>query len=148
MGKYFMTFLLIIAIIISFIVGIYCRIDFMNYPAPKDRISQEEDIIFKKSYVKINYDNIEHGTVLDTNSMIPTLDAGHTLLYIEPIKNDIQVGDIIAWQTETSSSLHRLIEIGEDKKGTFYITQGDANLQKDTKIRFENIKLVVVGIIY
>ncbi len=44
--------------------------------------------------------------------------------------------------------IHRVVEIGEDEQGTYFITKGDNNFFSDGKVRFGQIKYVTIGVIY
>jgi signal peptidase I len=61
------------------------------------------------------------------------------------------VGDIISFWSATieTTVIHRIVEVGKDNQGVYFVTKGDNNLYKDPeKVRFEQVKGVVVGIIY
>ena len=84
--------------------------------------------------------------------MEPIIDIEANAIQIVPQKpSDIHVGDIISYNTKLSENriIHRVIEISEDEEGWYAITKGD-NLDKPDpfRIRFNDIKRIVVGIIY
>jgi hypothetical protein len=87
--------------------------------------------------------------IADTNSMDPTLDAEATVLVVSPRSPDeIHVGDIIVYQVENNLIIHRVIETGYDD-AWWSIVKGDNNPVPDPeKVRFEQVKGVVVGILY
>jgi len=69
----------------------------------------------------------------------------------QPLKDEIIVGDIISYNVDgyDFAFVHRVIEIGNDELGIYFITKGDNYYQKDpNKIRFSQIEGVVVGILY
>ena len=86
-------------------------------------------------------------TVQDTNSMDPTVDAGHTCILINSFKHeDLSTGDVVVY---TESILHRIIKIEHDKQGRRYTLKGDNNYKKDPYIvRDEHINWLLIGIIY
>lgn len=116
--------------------------------SPSDYI-EEKNILVYKDRVVIILDNPSLSNYADTNSMLPVLDIGANGIRIAP-KNekDIRVGDIISFEFEDKIVVHRVINIGEDQEGTYYITKGDNNPIDDGKIRFEDIKAKTVAIIY
>ncbi|MBI2144514.1 hypothetical protein HYU17_05200 [Candidatus Woesearchaeota archaeon] len=64
---------------------------------------------------------------------------------------DIMKGDLVAYQSNEAGGLvvHRVIEIGNDEQGWFAVTKGDNAAANDPeKVRFGQIKQVVVGILY
>jgi hypothetical protein len=86
----------------------------------------------------------------DTNSMDPVFDAGSNAIEIVPKSaSALKVGDIVSYSTQYGTIIHRIIEIGNDEKGWYAIFQGDNNPIPDPdKVRWDQIKRVVVGIIY
>ena len=52
-------------------------------------------------------------------------------------------------KTDDGTIIHRVIDTGRDKEGTYYITKGDNNPVKDSeKVRFNQIKGLLIAIIY
>ena len=90
--------------------------------------------------------------VRGTGSMQPTVYVNHTVIECPiELEKDLYVGDIIIFDPEDERDydiIHRIIEIGEDEKGWYCITKGDHNDFIDGKVRFSQIKYVVVGIFY
>ena len=116
---------------------------------PKTRIGMDKIKVYK-SKVLINEKEIKYGTVKGTNSMLPLIYKGATVLYkIPESEEDIKVGDIVVFRTKRGYVIHRIVDKSRDEKGVYYITKGDNNRFRDGyKIRFENIVYVVVGVIY
>jgi len=88
----------------------------------------------------------------DTNSMYPTITKNSHGIGLK-LKEDtvINVGDIISFKVKgfDHNYAHRVIEIGYDEEGEYFITKGDNNRQKDDiKIRRKDIDYVVAAIIY
>ena len=95
--------------------------------------------------------------VLDTNSMVPTFDAGDLLILEEPHnlrvegivvwqRNNLRVGDIVVWQRKAGEPLscHRIIKM----KYHLVQTKGDHNWFADKWIKDTEIKYRVKGILY
>jgi len=119
--------------------------------SPGDRISEQQIQVFKDKII-LDIQNAQWSTFTDTNSMDPVLDKGANALQIVPgSASEIQAGDIISYENELvgGTVIHRVIETGSDEQGWFAIVQGDNNPYKDAnKVRFNQIKRVVVAIVY
>ncbi len=120
-------------------------------PSPYDRIS-EGDITVDKNKVTINVQNAQWSRFTDTNSMDPVIDYGTNAIQIVPQStDDIHVGDIVSYNSNYADGIiiHRVVEIGYDNKGWYAIMKGDNNNKEDPgKVRFSQIKRVVIAIIY
>lgn len=123
-----------------------------NERASPSNIVPEEDIHVYKDRIVIEIDNAVWARFADSNSMDPVLDKGANAIQIVPTSLDqIKVGDIISFKSNYQSGIiiHRVVEQGADKDGWYVITKGDNNTYRDPeKVRFEDIKKVLVGIIY
>ncbi len=119
--------------------------------APKDRIT-EDQIRMSDGTIVIKLAGATIGKLEDTGSMKPLLDANSNTLMIKPERaEDIKEGDIIAYHSEEAAGLvvHRVVKRGIDENGWFAIAKGDNSKANDTqKVRFSQIKYVVVGILY
>lgn len=119
--------------------------------SPKDRIS-EDQILVNRERIQINLQDATWATFTDTNSMDPVIDAGANAIEVTPRnEKDLQVGDIVAYESEYADGtiIHRIAHIGIDDEGTYFIMKGDNNPTSDPgKVRFSQIKKVVVAIIY
>lgn len=119
--------------------------------SPADRLQDSDINVFANS-VRVDIKNAKSRKFVDSNSMDPLIDEGTTTIEIKP-KNeeDIKVGDIIAYNVEGYgyAFVHRVIEIGNDETGAYFIAKGD-NFWKDDpyKVRFKDIEGIVVGILY
>ena len=69
--------------------------------------------------------------VIATGSMEPELEVGDVVIISEPAADDLQTGDIIAFEKDGALVIHRLAEIYEEDGETVYITKGDANNAND-----------------
>lgn len=119
-------------------------------PLPADRISEDKIKVLPDKII-IEVPNARWATFTPTHSMSPVFDAGSNVIQIIPQSNaEIKAGDIVSytWQ-DGSTIIHRVIEIGNDENGWFAITKGDNSPYADPeKVRFSQIKKVVIGIIY
>lgn len=120
-------------------------------PSPYNWIS-EGDIYVYEDRVVLNIKNAEWATFTDTNSMDPTFDYGSNAIEIVPeTPNQIHVGDIVSYNLRGSDSIiiHRVIETAFDELGWYMKTKGDNNARADPdKIRFDQVKRIVVAIVY
>lgn len=117
--------------------------------SPKDRI-KESDIEVLPDKVVIKLKNPQWSKYLDTNSMDPLLDTGANGIQIVPQKpEDIEVGDVISYDSGDGIIIHRVIEIGNDEQGWYARTKGDNLKYPDfDKVRFSQVKRVLVAVIY
>lgn len=112
---------------------------------------KENQILVKEEQVNLDIENATLTSYADTNSMDPVLDEYSNGIEIEPEKGEIEKGDIISYDSKIYDSIivHRVMNIREDKKGTYYITKGDNNGSEDPeKVRFNQVEGVVVGLVY
>jgi len=117
--------------------------------SPADHIKEDQIHVYGDKVV-IEIDNPRWARFTDTNSMDPLIDEDSNAIQIIPESEDqIHVGDIISYESGEGIIIHRVIEIGEDDQGKYYITKGDNTNREDPgKIRFEKIRFITVGIIY
>jgi signal peptidase I len=117
--------------------------------SPADRITDDNLFVFKDRVI-INRSNLIWAKIKDTHSMEPVLNAGAISLELPPSStSDIQVGDIISYQHGDRVIIHRVVLVGQDEEGWFAATKGDNNNIADPyKVRFGDIKGIVVGILY
>lgn len=122
-------------------------------PNPHERIDLKDIMVFP-SRVIIKASSVIPVMLTDTNSMDPVADNDSTVLAIKPRKEqEIYIGDIIGYRCSVCKKneiiMHRVIGIEQDEKGFYYIVKGDNNPASDPdKVRFSQIRTVVVGIIY
>lgn len=116
--------------------------------SPSDYIP-EDNIKLYKDRVVILIDNPSISSYADTNSMLPVLDAGSNgIKFVPKSEKEIKVGDIISFKSENKIIVHRVVNIGSDELGTYFITKGDNNKYADEKIRFSDIVSKTIAIIY
>jgi len=124
-----------------------------DVPSPRDVIPRS-DIQYSEANKQLTINNIKPSiwltTVQDTNSMDPTVDAGHTCILTSSYKaEELTVGDVVVYQAPDRQILHRIIKIEQDSQGRRYTLKGDNNYRKDPYIiRDEHIKWLLIGIIY
>ena len=119
---------------------------------PADRIHLNH-IQIKDNKLILTYNkNLYLAEYTPTKSMLPLLDEGYNGIEIIPeTPEDIKIGDIIAYESKLIPGLivHRVIDIKQDNKGIYFITKGDNNSKTDPeKVRFSQVKFILVGILY
>ncbi len=119
--------------------------------SPADRIKDSDIDVFSNS-VRIGISNAKWRKFINSNSMDPLIDEGTTTIEIKPKNaNEIKVGDIIAYDVDgyDYAFVHRVVEIGNDEKGAYFITKGDNYWKEDpNEVRFSQVEGIVVGILY
>lgn len=120
-------------------------------PSPKNRIAQNNITVYDDKII-ITLNNPEWAMFTDTNSMDPTLDTeAHAIEIIPKNESEIQVGDIVSYESEYADGtiIHRITQINHDEDGWYAKAKGDNIENEDPgKIRFNQIRRVVVAIIY
>lgn len=120
-------------------------------PTPADRIT-EGQVRMSDEIVIIKVANATIGKLEATNSMSPVLDSNSSTIMVRPQKaEDLKEGDIIAYESEDATGLvvHRVAKTGRDEEGWFAVTKGDNSRKEDPeKVRFGQVRYVVVGILY
>lgn len=119
--------------------------------SPADRINESQLTIYDDKVV-IHINDATWAKYANTNSMDGFLDDGTIGLEIEP-KNefDVGVGDVISYRADWNENLvaHRVVDVGYDGEGWYCIAKGDnVSYQDPGKIRFNQIKYVLVGVLY
>jgi len=108
-------------------------------------------ISMQQNKVVVNGDILRYGILADTNSMDGVMDAPHIVVGETVFdRNQLQVGDIVSYQTESSNTIiHQIIKIETDSEGRLYTLQGTNNDRPDTyQVRNENILSVLICLIY
>ena len=119
-----------------------------EFPSPADRVSLR-DIRVNSNEVAVQIPGAVLYAIADTNSMDPTLDKESTIVAVKPLQeSDLIVGDIVIYRAGSALIIHRIVEIGEDSDGKYFVPKGDNNDIADGKIRFSQIEAVVIGILY
>ncbi|MFT4326538.1 MAG: hypothetical protein ACMXYK_03495 [Candidatus Woesearchaeota archaeon] len=116
--------------------------------SPNDWITEDQITILEDRII-IYVDNPRWARFTETNSMNPTFDHNSNALQIVPNVQDLTIGDIITYNYNGISIIHRIVEIGYDELGWYAIVKGDNNPENDPeKVREHQIEKVVIGIIY
>lgn len=117
--------------------------------SPSDWIKQDEITLYQDG-VSFNVDNPQWAVFADTNSMDPVFDStSHAIEIIPKSAEDVHVGDIVSYSADNGTIIHRVIETGYDSEGWYAMFKGDNNPVKDPdKVRFKDIRRIVVAIIY
>lgn len=119
--------------------------------SPFDHV-KEHDIRVLKNRIQLNIADVEWSQFTDTNSMDPVIDIGANGIYIVPKSSDgLHVGDIVSYESEFIEGfiVHRIIFIGNDAQGWYSTLKGDNLPEPDPgKIRFKQIKRLLIGIVY
>jgi len=119
--------------------------------SPSDWISENQIHVLSDKII-ISISNASWARFTDTNSMDPLFDVNSNTIEIKPENpSDIQIGDIISYNSRIMGTtiIHRVVDIKNDSNGIYFVTKGDNNLYRDPeRVRFDQIKGVVVGIIY
>jgi len=117
--------------------------------SPSDWINEKQIKVYQNKVI-LDLKNPSWASFTDTNSMDPFLDENSNAIEIKPSSPEqINPGDIISYKTKYGIVVHRVIEKGEDEKGIYYLVKGDNNQFRDPfKVRFSDIKGVIVAIIY
>ncbi len=120
-------------------------------PSPQDWIKEDQIHVYSDKIV-IDLSNARWAKFTDTNSMDPVFDAGSNAIQVIPERAEqLGVGDIITYQSKylKEGVIHRIIEINKDEQGWYAIVKGDNNDAQDPeRVRFDQIKKVLVGVLY
>jgi len=151
---------IIYLVVCSFIVGLLIGSfnDDIRYPLSEDSISVnspsdrilESDLHVFSDRVVIEKENLIWAKIKNTHSMEPVLNSDSISLELAPNSpGEINIGDIISFEENSKVLIHRVVLIGVDELGWFAATKGDNNEAADPyKIRFDQIKGVLVGVLY
>ena len=110
---------------------------------------KENQIKVLSDQIIIEVPHAQWSAFLNTHSMDPVLDTGANGLQVAPQSpNQLSIGHIISYDIGNGPIIHRIVSIGND--GEWYaIAKGDNNAFADpVKVRFNEIRRVLIGIIY
>lgn len=127
----------------------------VDIPSPKDRIPHD-NVIYNQALEKIEIRGIKPNIWLvepqDTNSMDPTVDAGHTMILSDNFRvEDLVPGDIVAYEVlgRAALILHRIIGVETDSRGRKWTLKGDNSAYSDPyEVRDEHLRWLKLGVIY
>lgn len=122
--------------------------------SPGDFIAEDQIHVYDDRIV-LDVKDARWAKFTNTNSMDPFFDIGANGIEVAVTSpGQLHVGDVISFTIPESNEpdrvlIHRIVGFGYDKEGWFAITKGDNNPQPDPiKVRFGDIKGVLVGVIY
>jgi hypothetical protein len=117
--------------------------------SPADHIKENQIKVYDDK-IELDIKNAVWSRFADTNSMDPFFDQEANGIEIKPnSEDDIQIGDVISYQNGNDVIIHRVIKKDADENGTYFTVKGDNNpVQDPIKLRFSQIKGIMVGVIY
>ncbi|MGK0208870.1 MAG: signal peptidase I [Patescibacteria group bacterium] len=155
-----------IAVVSSFVLGFCCCLIFFLFlymgvfngfsmtgnvvfnGSPSNWIT-EKDLVVESDRLILEIANVSIGRYLGSGSMQPVLDSEVNGIRIVPESDAvIEVGDIVTYERNGDTIIHRVIEKGLDGDGVYFIVKGDNNILSDGKVRFSEIRYVTIGILY
>jgi hypothetical protein len=120
-------------------------------PSPMDYFTESQIKVYKDK-VLLDAKDIQWASFEDTKSMLPVISNNSNALQIVPkCPDEIQLGDIISYKSNYADGIiiHRVVFIGSDDDGTYFVLKGDNNPSSDPgKIRCSQIQRKVVAILY
>lgn len=120
-----------------------------NIRGSQDWIKQNQIHVYgDKVVIDINASN--WATYQDTHSMQPTFNSDSNGIEIMPTnENELKIGDIVCYRLNNDSIVHRIVMIGTDKEGKYFLLKGDnVPLPDPQKVRFNQICGVTVIVVY
>ena len=115
--------------------------------SPGDHI-KENQIIATEDYVILELNDAVLAEFAATGSMLPALNEFSTGIEIKPKSEEqIKVGDIIVYERSNEQIIHRVKYIKEENGEEIFVLQGDNDNFKE-EVRFQEIKYILVGVIY
>lgn len=112
------------------------------HDSPEDVIRNEDMKLFKNSFEFKTDKELRYVKPMDTNSMVPTFDYGHTLVEIA-CPCDLKVGDIVSFHYKNMTIVHRIASISQ--KGIH--TKGD-NAKYGEFINESDVIGKVIAVLY
>ena len=112
--------------------------------------SDEIKLLGNNVFINLDGKELRWSEFENTNSMVPLFDKNHNGLEFVPVfPEEIKVGDVISFMYNDEVIIHRVVEIGYDDEGIFYVTKGDNVLNNDPgERRFEDVLGVMFGVIF
>jgi len=119
--------------------------------SPYNRIKEDQIKVYD-SLIIMHIKDSELVSLENTNSMDPLIDEDSNVIQVKPTSPEaIHLGDIISYQDNYTKNiiLHRVVFIGQDQHGKFFLLKGDNVGSIDPiKVRFEQIKGILVAVVY
>ncbi len=150
-GLILLTIGILVLTILVFTASALYPVSNVEQLSPYDRLNEDQIKVYPDRVV-IEMKGITWASYADTNSMDPMLDTGANGLELVPKNEDeLHVGDIVAYKSSYADGLivHRIVEINNDSHGKYFVLKGDNNPQVDPeKVRFNQVKYILIGILY
>ena len=109
-----------------------------------------ESIELYQNELRIKEPNLQYAQVR-SGSMSPVIPKGATIVEKKPNSpRDILIGDIISFYEPVSRQVvvHQVTDIYARKEGTYYATQGVANLREDPwKVPYTSVQGILVAVL-
>jgi hypothetical protein len=119
--------------------------------SPSDWVNEGQIGVYSKNVI-LDIKDAQWAQFTDTHSMEPVLSSRANAIEVVPKNVDqIKVGDIVSYESEYADGfiVHRVIQKSSDEQGVYFIMKGDNNDAQDPgRVRFNQIKRVVVAIVY
>lgn len=117
--------------------------------SPYDRIKEDQILVYD-SKVVIQIKDASLAEYADTNSMDPFIDSGSNGIEIIPeSEEDLHVGDVVTYESDIGLIVHRIVNVEYDREGKYFVLKGDNNATEDPyKVRFNQVRYILVGVIY
>ena len=118
--------------------------------SPGNHIKEEQIKVYNDK-IELDIQNAIWSRFVNTNSMDPFLDEDANGIEVIPTSTDqIKIGDVISYESRNGGIvIHRVVNIEQDNNGTYYVVKGDNNpLQDPERVRFNQVKGILVGILY
>ena len=145
--KSWLQVLLYLSIIITFSLAVISLPDSISSGSPERNSPgdwiKEEQITLSDNSVSVEINGAAIAKFANTNSMDPIIDEYSSGIEIKPeYPQQIKKGDIIVYDKgEDKNIIHRVVDIGSDEQGIYYLVKGDNNDVIDqVKVRFLDIK--------
>ena len=121
----------------------------LDKSSPSDWVNENQIKVYKDKIV-LDISDATWASFANTKSMDPVFDADANAIEILPEDpQSINVGDVISYRTSYGTLIHRVVEKGVDEQGVYYYVKADnSSLRDPFKVRYSDVKGVVVAIIY
>jgi len=141
--------LVIVVSIIVFYFGFALSGNVVSSVSSPQSYFSDEELLLHEGGLLLEHDDVRLVHFSDTGSMEPLIsgESRGIVVSLESYGN-LAVGDIIGFEKNKQTIVHRVIGLGEDAEGFYVITRGDNGFSDDGKVRKEDIEYVVVGILY
>ena len=140
--------IIVLLVILLFSITVFSNIT-KEVESPSDWVKEEQIEVFNDKII-LNIQDAIWAKFTNTNSMDPFIDETSNAIEIIPQNaDDINPGDVISYKTSYGTLIHRVIEKDQDEEGIYYLVKGDNNTIRDPfKVRFDDVKGVVVAVVY